>query len=91
MMRYENIDFVLGCYFTIDNELSEEQGIEALREHLAANPEFAVELREEVQQALGDPAYSWRDAFETNNVVSIADEKRARQYAEKLLGVVLSQ
>lgn len=90
MMRYEYIDYVLANYFTVANELSEQEGIEALREHLAANSEFATGLRREVEQALADDAYSWREAFEEHDVLTIVDEDEARRYGRRLLGAVLN-
>jgi hypothetical protein len=89
MTRYECIDYVLGNYFTGANELSEQEGIKALREHLAANAEFAAGLRKDVQQALADESYSWREALAEHDVLTIEDEEEARQYGRKLLGAVL--
>lgn len=89
MTHYEYIDYVLANYFAAGNELTEQEGIKALREHLVANAEFAAGLRREVQQALADTTYSWREAFAEHDVVTIEGEDEARRYARRLLGTAL--
>ena len=58
--------------------------LSGLRLAIENNPGFASSLRAELQQALGDHAYSWRDVLERYDVVVVADEQTARQYVKQL-------
>lgn len=90
MMHYENINYVLANYFNCAHGLTEQEGVDALRQHLIANPAFKTALREELEWALSEGTYSLCESFDAHEVASIADEKEARQYAETLLGFVLT-
>jgi len=88
MSKYEYIDHVLANYFAASIGQSEEEALEALRRHMVQSPELAAGLRSDMQQALADRTYSWREVFAENDVLTIEDEGEARQYAQRLLGAL---
>lgn len=85
MKAYENINYVLANYFGPVAEYSEQEAISTLRRHLTEGAEFSEDLRTELQKALNDETYSWKDVFIENDVVFIETEEEARVYAKKIL------
>lgn len=73
-MRYEYIEYVLANYLASGVGQSEEEALSGLRLAIDSNAGFAASLRAELQQALGDDAFSWKGALEGFDVVVIEDE-----------------
>jgi hypothetical protein len=90
MSRYGYVDHVLANYFAARVGLSEEEGVASLRQHLSASRELSEGFRADLQAALGDPAYSWREALAENDVIVFENEVDAEVYARKLLWSSLS-
>ncbi len=82
---YEYIDYVLSNYFGTIAEYSEEEAISILRGDITNNTELAKGLRTELQTALNDRSYSWKEALIEHDVLFIEDEEEARAYAKKIL------
>jgi hypothetical protein len=85
MNTYQYIDHTLGSYFAVSNGEPENEAMAMLKKHLAENPALANNLRSELESALNDPSFSWRDALERNDVVVMDSEVEARSYALTLL------
>ena len=90
MSRYEYVDHVLANYFAVGVGLSEEEGVASLRQHLSASRELANGFRADLQAAIEDSTYSWREALSKNGVVEIGNEDEAKAYARNLLWPSLS-
>ncbi|MNL48694.1 hypothetical protein D3C87_1715710 [compost metagenome] len=86
---YEYIDHVLANYLSAEAGHSEEEAIAILGAHIASNVELANAVRADMERALADGGYSWKDAFIRNDVITFEDEAQARAYAKKLLWTAL--
>ena len=82
---YENIDYILDNYFGPIAEYSEQKAISVLRKHLANSVELAEGLRTDLQSAMTEKTYSWKNAFVEHDVLFIETEEEARSYAKKIL------
>lgn len=61
---YETINYALVNYFSMVVECcSYEEGISALRQDISNDPLLANDLKIELQNALNDQDYSWKDTF----------------------------
>jgi hypothetical protein len=86
--KYEYVDQVLGSYFSILTEESDDEAIDSLKKAVASSPEWAGKLLSELHQAFSDPTYSWVEVFEEHQVPYVAgvevSEAEAREYALRL-------
>jgi len=82
---YVHIEFVLSSYLNSSVSGTLEESNLALRNNLKQNRNFYCSLRDELEQALADPAYSWVNALESNEIAFFNDESAARAYAEARL------
>ena len=82
---YEYVDYVLANYLSANIGDSEEEAVSALRAHIASNAELAKGIRIDLESALADDQYSWKEAFTRSDVISFDDEMQARTYARSLL------
>lgn len=85
MANYEYIDHVLANYFSANGGQSEEEAMSALRKHVASSPELASSLHRELQHALKDVAFSWKQVLAERDVLFTESEEEARVYARKIL------
>jgi len=85
MATYEYIDHVLANYFSASVGQSEEEAVSTLRKHVTSSPELASGLRRELQHALKDVAFSWKQALAEHDVLFTESEEEARVYARKIL------
>lgn len=81
---YEYVDYVLSNYLNVSVGHSEEEALSVLRAHIKSNAELAEGVREDLQSALFDEDYSWKEAFARNDVISFEHEAQARAYARSL-------
>lgn len=82
---YEYIDNVLGSYFSSAVECSEDEAISTLRKHLVDSPQLAEGLHTELQSALNNRDYSWKNVLAEHDVLFAENEEDARTYAKKIL------
>jgi len=85
MINHEYIDYVLANYFSASIGQSEDEAISTLQKHIASSPELATGLHRELEQALDDVGFSWKDALSEHDVLFTESEDEARQYARKVL------
>ena len=85
MNEYDYINHVLANYFSANLGQTEEESISALQKHLECSLEFTHRLRCELQQALNDMNFSWKDSLAEHDVLFSDNENDAREYAKKLL------
>ena len=64
---------------------SEEEALSLLRGHIANSTELAEGFRADLEGALVDKRYSWKEAFAKNDVFVFEDEEQAYAYAQSLL------
>ena len=82
---YEYIDHILANYFSSSAANSEQEAILVLREHMAISAELEHSLRTEIENALHDSNYSWKNSLANYDVFFTENEEDARSYAKRLL------
>ncbi|HDR9204590.1 hypothetical protein WJ24_26840 [Burkholderia vietnamiensis] len=82
---YEYVDHVLAAYFGSSAETPEEEAISLLSRNIKNNDVFAFGLRADVERALQDSGYSWKDVLEQYEVAFFDTEEDARSYAKRIL------
>lgn len=87
---YEYLDHVLGAYFSDAAELSDEEAISTLKEHLANSPALRQGLTDEIIRALADSTFSWKNILIAHNCVYVAREEDAFRYAKKIFWETIS-
>lgn len=80
----------MANYFSMVVECgSYDEGIADLRKDLKNNPPLASNLRADLQSALNDKDYSWKDAFIESQCEILYNvdetEEETRSYAKKIL------
>jgi hypothetical protein len=87
---YEYVDYMLANYLNVNVCDSEADAILALRSHIASSVELSKGILADLEGALVDAGYSWKEAFSRNDVIFFDDEAQAREYARRLLWEKLS-
>lgn len=84
MSTFDQIEYVLANYFSVDRELTEEEAFQFLRSDLASDRLFADDLRKQLSMAFKTPSFSWQDALRRNEVLTTNHEFDAERYAKKI-------
>jgi hypothetical protein len=86
--KYEHVDQVLGSYFSILTEESDDEAIGSLKRTFAVPSEWSAKVLSDLHQAFSDTTYSWVEVFEEHQVPYVAgvevSEAEAREYALSL-------
>lgn len=86
MNRYKNIEHMLKTVFNVDNGLSEDAAIRIYR-RTAQSSGNAAALCQEIESALADQTFSWRQLLANDDyeVLATGSEEQARAYALSIL------